>query len=280
MEAFYMILPSNVASPQYFPNNSISNYTTKLPQRISLTGDWEVGLAEISYTYSWFNVPKSAPFHLMYLDIYGELKEVKGLLPKGQYSTVDNLVKELNKRIRDLIRDKELEFESPPKVEVLGHIAHIFCGKDKFTRGVFLYFGDELSGMLCFDSRKIRNKVLRYSIEAKDKPTFKIPEEVRVIDGNHVPDLLRGVHSLFLYCDAIKPTYIGDSYSQVLRVVEIPSNAMLGHQINLKYAVPYYIPLNCTDFEKIELHLKDSTGENIQFQYGRVIATLHFRRKN
>ena len=35
----------------------MSEYVTKLPKEINLEGDWEVGLAEISYPHSWYSVP-------------------------------------------------------------------------------------------------------------------------------------------------------------------------------------------------------------------------------
>jgi hypothetical protein len=33
------------------------------------------------------------------------------------------------------------------------------------------------------------------------------------------------------------------------------------------------------DFETIEIHIKDDTGESIPFEFGRSIIVLHFRRK-
>ena len=45
---FHMTLPSN-SSFDHFPNYTLSEYTTKLPQEINLEGSWEVGIAEISY---------------------------------------------------------------------------------------------------------------------------------------------------------------------------------------------------------------------------------------
>ena len=53
---FYLTLPSNSLS-SYFPGNVVSDYTTKLPKEINLEGDWEVGLAEISYPHNWYTVP-------------------------------------------------------------------------------------------------------------------------------------------------------------------------------------------------------------------------------
>ena len=51
-----VVLPSN-ASLQYFPHNTLTNYTVQLAQEIKLPpGEWEVGLSEISFNKSWYNV--------------------------------------------------------------------------------------------------------------------------------------------------------------------------------------------------------------------------------
>ena len=38
------------------PNNTLAQYITNLPRRISLSGDWECGLTEIHYPHDWYNV--------------------------------------------------------------------------------------------------------------------------------------------------------------------------------------------------------------------------------
>ena len=40
----------------YYPNNTLTNYTTQLPSLKSLTGSWEVGLVEIQYPHNWYNM--------------------------------------------------------------------------------------------------------------------------------------------------------------------------------------------------------------------------------
>ena len=44
---FYVTLPNN-SSMQYFPDNKTSNFV--------LDGEWEVGLAEIVYPHTWYNI--------------------------------------------------------------------------------------------------------------------------------------------------------------------------------------------------------------------------------
>ena len=47
MSRFYVTLPSN-SSMDYYPENTVACYTTKLANAVELEGDWEVGLAEMS----------------------------------------------------------------------------------------------------------------------------------------------------------------------------------------------------------------------------------------
>ena len=43
----YLTLLSN-SSMEYFPANTLTNFKTKLPQPVELTGDWEVALAGVT----------------------------------------------------------------------------------------------------------------------------------------------------------------------------------------------------------------------------------------
>jgi hypothetical protein len=52
---FYLTLPSN-SSMNYFPNNTLTHYTKKLPKIMELDGTWEIGLAEIQYKEAWLKV--------------------------------------------------------------------------------------------------------------------------------------------------------------------------------------------------------------------------------
>ena len=47
-----LILPSN-SSFDYYPENTVANYKTKLGQNYVLSNDWEVALTEIQYTRNW-----------------------------------------------------------------------------------------------------------------------------------------------------------------------------------------------------------------------------------
>ena len=52
---FYLVLPSNSSTVTH-PNNTLAQYITNLPHRISLSRVWECGLTEIHYLHDWYNV--------------------------------------------------------------------------------------------------------------------------------------------------------------------------------------------------------------------------------
>jgi hypothetical protein len=52
---FYVTLPSE-SSVNYYLNNTVARFIMKLPEHIRLEGDYETGLAEFIYPYSWYNV--------------------------------------------------------------------------------------------------------------------------------------------------------------------------------------------------------------------------------
>ena len=52
---FYVTLLSS-SSMQYFPDNKKSNFVTKLSRTLQLDGEWEVGLAEVDYPHTWYNI--------------------------------------------------------------------------------------------------------------------------------------------------------------------------------------------------------------------------------
>lgn len=102
MTHFYLTLPSN-SSMEYFPSNTLTDFTTKLASTIELTNEWEVGLAEIMFPRSWYTIPKKGTFFEVdysqcQLQSYESENEqlVKIDVNGGFYHTMEELVHELN----------------------------------------------------------------------------------------------------------------------------------------------------------------------------------------
>jgi len=61
LRRFHLTLPSN-SSMDCYPSNPAAQFTTKLPHPLSLEGDWEVALTEISVPDMFHNVKKDSCF--------------------------------------------------------------------------------------------------------------------------------------------------------------------------------------------------------------------------
>ena len=163
---FYLTLPSN-SSMDYFPNNTLVSFTTRLPQMLDLDGFWERGLAEIQYLHSWYNVHKNEAW-ILFTDSHHE-KHVL-VLPEGYYASPKKIVKafEATKQQKEMKKGFSLNMS-----EV-----------------------DDKATLWVRDISQVIISPLLKSLLGFDKLDFS--------PGNHkapyVSDVHQGHHSLYLYC--------------------------------------------------------------------------------
>ena len=81
--SFYIDLPSN-SSAQYFPENTLSGFTTKLPREVALNGTWECGVAEVRYPLTFFTVSEDMSLSKVY---DGTIHQQSLLFQPGFYTT-------------------------------------------------------------------------------------------------------------------------------------------------------------------------------------------------
>ena len=83
MESFTIELVSN-ASAQLFPDNTLSSFTSFLPQQLNLDSQWDVAISEISYPSMYQTVTKgkflffdkSSEFFYLELGIYPSITDI------------------------------------------------------------------------------------------------------------------------------------------------------------------------------------------------------------
>ena len=103
---YYLTLPSN-SSMNYFPNNTLTHYTTNLPKITDLDGAWEIGLAEIQYPHSWYNVNNNEAWLKVHFYKESELQNHLLLLPDWYYSSVKRIIKAIEgKKHRTELKNK------------------------------------------------------------------------------------------------------------------------------------------------------------------------------
>ena len=85
----------------HFPENKISGYTTKLPLKVVLEGDWECGLAEVHYPLTFYNVVNDEFAIRKSVPEPSTQKQLPQLtIPNGHYGK-GNIMDSVNKFIAD-----------------------------------------------------------------------------------------------------------------------------------------------------------------------------------
>ena len=113
---FYVTLPSN-SSMEYFPDNKTSNFVTKLSRTLQLDGGWEVGLAEIAYPHTRYNIHEGKNSVEIYPpdNLYLVFKTAEFSIQPGYYEKVQNVVDALYKAGVANLTDVVLSYDDTSK---------------------------------------------------------------------------------------------------------------------------------------------------------------------
>ena len=250
---FYMILPSNVDSPE-FPDNKTNSYRTSLPTNLELPG-WEVTLCEITYPLCWYNLEEESHFIEAFktrgdnanaLDI-AEVNKIG--VKSGIWMNGSTIVQFLNKRLKDFQYDSKFYYHIlPNKVRI------------DIPRGERISLSPKLMATLGFTEHLlIGNNTSIY--------------------GSGCLDLFLNMENIYVYSDIVKYSLVGNIYAPLLRIVPHEQKRRVGEYRNIQFQHRYYLPLNTQNINQNGIFLYDNQGELIKFKKGKVTVVLHFRKE-
>ena len=257
MSQFYLTLPSN-SSMNYFPKNTLTNFTTKLHHEISLTDDWEVGLSEIILPKNWFNVDKNQYVQIKhYVEEEGMVfTSDKYFIPPGYYTKIESLVSRINAAISHInTRENpiiKLAVISETSIEVIIDTDHEII----FSEGLYDVLGIHERYRVLF--RNMSGGELRQAINVKP--------------------LYDNTQTFYIYCDILENVAVGDTLAPLLRTIDVEGER--GTMIHRNFDQPRYLPVQKKNFDTLEILIKDGLGREVPFDKGTLIVTLHFRRAN
>ncbi len=239
---FYLHLPSN-SSMGVFPLNTLTEYRVQLPQRMRLSGDWEVALTELQYPHSWKNVREEDNWNRIYFEDVSAPDEMPKIciVAVGHYTSLESVIQAINQQLGPNFKNIRLTYDKLSRKVTLKAGPNIKC--------IF----NEIGEMLGFESNKLYTG------------TVTAPREA---------DLENGFHNLYIYCDVIQAQLVGDSQVPLLRIVPVEGND--GERVTRAFVNPQYLPVSRSEFDTLEVNIKRDTGEKVPFETGRVLVTLHF----
>lgn len=84
---------------------------------------------------------------------------------------------------------------------------------------------------------------------------------------------------IYIYCDIIDAQFIGDTKAPLIQTANVDMiNYYHGANQSIQFLNPHYVPVLKTNFECIEIDLRDHTGKPLAFQFGTSCVKLHFHR--
>ena len=240
---FFLLLPSN-ASLNLYSDNTLTSYKVQLPEPIILEGEYEVGLQSIIWPRTFNNITESSK--RLYYQTPSGLADVV-LLSKGYYESMTSLIDHINKQLKEDVADNiHMKFE-PQSEKVFVTVKN----------GYQLLLSNDLSQILGFGNEMKTISQSQYS--------------------PFVSDLSGGMQCLYVYSDIVSFQIVGDTKARLLKV--LPVEGKHGDTIYRSFDVPTYYPVGTKEFQDIKIDIRDGSGRKIQFQRGRVVVNLHFRKR-
>ena len=247
---FYITLPSN-SSVNYYPDNTLAHYTTKLANKVELEGDWEVGLAEISFPSEVENVIGGQCYYELYVN---EVHIRTIYLPSHHHRRIRTLVEAVHMEERKQV---PLQSHEP----LLAEFSH---AKGKIS--MRLHEHPDFHYAIKFSRDLARMLGLDEDITYSQNTTAK-----------RVASLVAGsIHSVYIYCDILEHVAVGDTRAPLLRIVDKPerTHGNVHHTLN----PILYVPLQKKNFDTAEINIMTDTGVPVPFRSGKAFVVLEFRR--
>jgi hypothetical protein len=241
---FYLTIPSN-ASPDLHPDNTLTHYITTLPQRISLSGQWECGMVEIQYPHSWYNVRSdNASFAIATTNSQENYDISKGKIEAGYYDRPERMIAAINNTLKKASDETK-----------------VTLSYSKITQKVTVDL--DPGTILSMDMSNIHGFNNSFVTTAREADSVVV--------------MAQGFHALYVYTNVVESRVVGDSVVPLLRIV--PLEGKHGDVVSKNFDNVQYITVLHREFTTIEIDIRDDAGRHVPFERGRVTVTLHFRRR-
>jgi hypothetical protein len=288
--------------------NKVSNYTTILPNRMELEGEWEVAMVDFSYPVTWHNVSRGEWFKVV-VDSYDlnaegpvDVGEGEISISEGRYETPKELVDTIRSawndywdRVKKELRnhgapsDRKMTVPSGTRLTPIEQLykqrADISVYPDVNQGSMIIHYNEKTNKVKFKMAYMTHHLVLSpklCDILAIDNEYWTVPgpywmqDNTKTYESESEIDIHRGCHTLFVYCSIVQDSIVGDVRAPLLRAVTARGKS--GATTHETFTRPLYVPLKRNSFDTIDVSIKSEDGTFVPFAYGNSYVTLHFRR--
>ena len=226
-------------SKGYFPNNSPTNFTIQLPNRLEFNRDWIIALKNISMQNHFYNI----------FDCYIAIGSKTYKLLDGVYDTEGDILNKLN-----VLMGGKIQFRGVPLTARNGGKVFIRAIQNIEDE---IIVSQNLSKILGFGNGELKI-TLNYgkSILAD----FKMDTKALV------------PRQLAICCDLIENSLFADELKQILRVLTLPGNND-DKFVHFEFSNNEYLKLTNKSFDRIKISITDVSG-NPLYMSGKLSTRL------
>lgn len=264
------------SSEKLYPENTLADFTMNLSKPIELDSmDYEVGLCEIQFPYSWENIRKNRNKIIITVG-YGEswVHEDEIIIQPGYYESIADLVLNVQSQIN--LRSQ------PVKANNGSRLHGLFLKYNQFINQVTI--NAENMSMLGFKDKLI-SKNLRLTLTGDVANLFGF-EENTVIEsgtnrkGHRVARADGNFFQMHIYSTIVIPQQHGSKMYPILRTIAISGKRSTQDDFrSITYNPARYYPISSQTITDINFQFRDNNGHLVGFKSGTTYAVLHIRRK-
>lgn len=265
----------------------MAQYTTLLPHQIELDGNWEVGLVELFYPVSWYNVGEGEYFAVACETVtdgpiittrYEELsKTTTELIPirgppviedvregpfyitEGHYSSAQDLLNNMKQVWMEYWQKQKIDRSYEPRLD---------------SNSLSFRFNERTHKAVLKTAHP--KHWIELSPNLADILAMKSTGRENRLESQTEIDVNRAKHTFFVYCDIIEDSIVGDVRAPLLRATV--ARGSYGDNIRDIYIKPLYHPVRTNRFDTISISITTESGDLVPFNFGSSCVTLHFRQ--
>lgn len=221
-----------------------SYFQVSLPKRVTLVGEYEVSLWELSYPSDLHTIvtDNESEVKISYVSTVGEPTTSTFKIPIKCYHSLRDFIDMINDHIAEFTKNISLEIDDDGKVNVF---AKSYADQ--------IVFSPLIQDILGLKANVINGKSY----------------------GCFLPNMLQQQNFLNVCVDIVQPMFFGKKQIQLIRRFQHEPSRR--RYVLKTFSEPMYLPLLRNDFDTVTVQITNDYGNPISFDRGTIFMILHIR---
>ena len=236
---------SDAESKQLYPNNTSTDFTIELPQRLKFNRNWTVTLKSLFLSNKIHNIEDCHALLLKY-DYKKRFVGSKAVtLQNGNYSTIESFLDEMQRVFR-----KE-------RVSVIVGQRENGCVSMRYRYQI------KKGAMVELRLSRYLASILGYTSSPKTTQSLRFDENIEYIAPHNPNMFLTYPKNLIIGCDIVDDTIFGGQHVKLLRLVTNTTN-LTSDILTFDFQQDEKVSLGIREFKSIHISILDASGNPVK----------------